>query len=73
MAIFLTVLPRAEFRTQPKVYGGVFLQKYLTRLAVNFFCKKSPTINVPLCSKNASVACKEKRNKLSYMILHNFI
>ena len=24
---FLTVLPRAEFRTQPKVYGGALLQK----------------------------------------------
>ena len=27
---FLTVLPRAIFRTQSKVYGGAFLQKYLT-------------------------------------------
>ena len=27
---FLTVLPIAEFRTQPKVYGGAPLQKYLT-------------------------------------------
>ena len=23
---FLTVLPKAVFRTQPKVYGGAFLQ-----------------------------------------------
>ena len=27
---FLIVLPRAVFRTQSKVYGGAFLQKYLT-------------------------------------------
>ena len=26
---FLTVLPRALFRTQPKVYGGAFSQKLL--------------------------------------------
>ena len=25
-----------------------------------------------MCSKRASVACNEKRNELSYMILHNF-
>ena len=25
--LFLTVLPRALFRTQSKVYGGAFLQK----------------------------------------------
>ena len=27
MATFLTVLARARFRTQSKVYGGAFLQK----------------------------------------------
>ena len=27
MNTFLTVLPRAVFRTQSKVYGGAFLQK----------------------------------------------
>ena len=27
---FLTVLPRAVFKTQPKVYGGAFLEQYLT-------------------------------------------
>ena len=27
MAVFLTVLSRAVFRTQPKVYGGVFFAK----------------------------------------------
>ena len=26
--LFLTVLPRAVFRTQAKVYGGAFLQKF---------------------------------------------
>ena len=35
---FLTVLPQAVFRTQPKVYSEAFLQKQLTTLAVNFFC-----------------------------------
>ena len=30
MATFLTVLPRAVFITQPKVYGGTFLQELLT-------------------------------------------
>ena len=38
---FLTVLPQAVFRTQPKVYGEAFLQKQLTTLAVKtFFAKK---------------------------------
>ena len=32
--IFLTVLPRALFRTQPKVYGGAFLQKQLTTFSL---------------------------------------
>ena len=27
LTIFSTVLPRALFKTQPKVYGGAFLQK----------------------------------------------
>ena len=27
MATFLTVLPRAVFKTQSKVYGGAFVQK----------------------------------------------
>ena len=27
---FLTVLPGATFKTQPKVYGGALLQKQLT-------------------------------------------
>ena len=27
MVIFLTVLPKAVLRTQPKLYGGPFLQK----------------------------------------------
>ena len=46
------------FKTKSKDYGGAFLQK-------------SFTINVQLCSKNTFVACKEERNKLSCMILHN--
>ena len=29
MATFLTVLPRAGFRTQSKVFGGAFLQNNL--------------------------------------------
>ena len=62
MAIFSILLPRSVFRTQPKVCGG----------ALTFFAKK-PDHKCSVCSKNASVACKEKRNKLSYMILHNFI
>ena len=42
-------------------------QKYFCKnssrlLAVNFICKKSPTINVRLFSKKATDACK-KRNK----------
>ena len=43
-------------------------------LVFNFFRKKSPTANVQLCSKKASVACKKKRsNFLYYTITHNFI
>ena len=40
---FLTVLPKALFKTQPKkVYGGAFLQEYLTSFRFFFFfcCKK---------------------------------
>ena len=43
---------------------------------LTFFAKKTPTVNVRLYSKNVSVPCKEKRNKLSDMnliILYNFI
>ena len=52
--------------------GEFFYQNSLQLLAVNFFWPKSLTINVWLCSKNASVACKEKGIKLSCMILHSF-
>ena len=43
--------------------------------AVNIFLQKSTTINVQLCSKNAYVACKEKKKYLIrfYIILYNFI
>ena len=74
MAIFLTVLPRALFRTQLKVYDRAFFCKNSYQIVtVNFFPQKSPAINAQLCSKNASVVCKVKRNKLFYIILHNFI
>ena len=70
---FFTVLPRALFRTQPKVYGGAFLQKQLINFCYEPSSQKSPNINSWLCfPKTASVACKEK-SKLSYKILHNFI
>ena len=45
---FLIVLPRAIFRTQPKVYGGVFLQKQLMTFSCQLFSQKNPTINVQL-------------------------
>ena len=32
MAVVLTVMTRAVFRTQPKVYGGALLQKQLTAI-----------------------------------------
>ena len=35
--VFLTVLPRVLFRTQAKVYGGVFLQNGNQILAINYF------------------------------------
>ena len=38
----LKVLLRAVFRMQSKVYGGAFLQKLLTTVAVNCFCKEAP-------------------------------
>ena len=68
---FFTVLPRAIIRAQPKVYGGVFC-KYIKDFQLLFFFAKKTTINFSLCSKNASVACKEKETNDSYMILHNF-
>ena len=37
MTIFLTILPRVIFRTQPKTYGGAFLEKNF-----KFFRKKAP-------------------------------
>ena len=41
-------------------------------LAFNFFRKKCPTINNWMCSKKASVAFKEKRNKLLYNFLKSY-
>ena len=61
---FVTVLPRAIFRTQPKVYAGAFLQK------------KNPTINVRLCSKNSLLPVKVKETNYRiwfYIICYNFI
>ena len=43
-----------------------------TKSLLTFFATK-PHHKCSTCSKKAPVACKEKRNKLSYMILHNFI
>ena len=39
MNTFLTVSPRAVFRTQLKAFGGAFLQKLLTNFSCNFFAK----------------------------------
>ena len=64
--LFLTVLPRAIFRTQSKVYGGAILQKLLTTLAVNCFCQKA----------NVRLRCLERKEKqiiLFYMLLRNVI
>ena len=69
MAIFVTVLPRAVFRTQPKVWWSFFAKIVNKVLAVNFI---KNTLKIQLYSKNTSVLCKEKRKKLSYMILHSF-
>ena len=41
MGIFLWVLPRAVFRTQAKVYGGVFCKNSSWLLAGNYFRKKA--------------------------------
>ena len=40
MAIFLTVLPKAVFRAQPKVYDGAFLNKVNDFYLLTFFAKK---------------------------------
>ena len=75
MAIFWQ-LPRVIFRTQPKFYGGAFLQKIVNDFKQwTFFAKKLHQFMVRVCPKNASVASKESNsNKLSYMILPcNFI
>ena len=67
MAIFLIVLPRVLFKTQPKVCGGDFLHEKLTMFSC-LFSQESPTINVQLCSKIAYVAFKGKK----IINLHNF-
>ena len=66
MAIFWTVLPRAVFRTQLKVYGG---GAQIVNFQLLTFLAKRPIINVQLCFENNSVACKEKRKKI---ILYDF-
>ena len=66
MNTFLTLMPRAVFRTQSKVYAGVFFAKIVNYfLLLTFFCKKAPPQMLDC------VACK-KRNKLTYIILHTF-
>ena len=62
---FLTVLPRAVFRTQPKVCGRAFFLN-ISNCSFQLFPQKSPTINVHLCSRKAYVASEKKRNKLLY-------
>ena len=66
MAIFCwTLLSRAVFRTQPKVYSGAFLQNSQQLLAINVFCKKVPPLMFDCVLKMPlSGACKEKRNYL---------
>ena len=61
-------------RTQKVLHNweNTFLHGYFLTVLF-FFLQKTPSISVWLCSRKASVACKEKRNKLSYIILHNFI
>ena len=38
----LTVLPRVAFRTQPKVYGGAFLQKIVNSFQLLTVFAKNP-------------------------------
>ena len=78
----LTVLPRAVFRTQPKVYGGAFLQKYLTTFSGLLFLEKSRTINDTINVRRGCVpktplsSVKKKYTNYRirfYIILYNFI
>ena len=56
MNTFLTVLPRAAFRTQSKVYGGTFFAKIVNDFQLlTLFAKKAH-------HKCYCVGCKEKRS-----------
>ena len=68
---FLTVLPRAVFRTQPKVCGRAFFLN-ISNCSFQLFLQKSPTINVHLCSRKAYVASEKKETNYC-IILHNYV
>ena len=66
-----SIAKRFYFKPNQRSMVKLFAKKGNEYLLLTFF-EKSSTINLPLCfPKNTSVACKEK-NKLSYIILHNF-
>ena len=70
---FLDTISKIRIHNPTKSLWWRFFAKILNVFELSAFFVDSPAINVWLCSKNVSVACKEKRNKLYYMILHNFI
>ena len=61
-------VPRAVFRTQPKVYEGAFFQNSEGGLAVNFFSQKNHHKCLTVFQKCLTVAYK-KRSKLFHKIL----
>ena len=66
---FLTVLLRAVFRTQSKVYGGAFAKIVKGFWLLTFFAKK------PHHKRYTVLPVKKKTNYLIlfYILLHNFI
>ena len=60
MATFLTVFPRAVFRTQLKSMVELFCKNSKRLLGANFFLEKNSTINVRLC-------CLQKRKKKQFL------
>ena len=70
---FLDSISKIQIYNPTKSLWWRFFEKILNVFELSAFFADSPPINIRLCSKNVFVACKEKRNKLYYMILHNFI
>ena len=68
---FLTVLPRAVFRTQPKVCGRAFFL-ILATVVFNFFRKKAPP-SMFICVPERPMLPVKKKETNYCIILHNYV